>query len=456
MIPVVLSGGSGTRLWPVSRAACPKQFVDLFEESLLRKTLRRVEALGLPWVVSVAEHRTLTARILAELALPARQALFEPVGRNTAPAVAFLCQHLLNHQQGDEIVGIFPADHLIEDEEEFQAVCQLAAACAGRNQVVTLGVRPTYPATGYGYIEVEAQVFAERGDHQALLTRSFHEKPTAAMAEQFFSWGNYFWNAGMFVFRVRVMAGHFRRLMPELWQRIEKLAPDLSNLAEIYRQLPDESIDYGIMEKLKEQVSIPCDLGWSDVGSWDEVARLSEGAPAVELDAHDNFVHPHGNRTYGLVGVSDLLIVDTQDALLITRRGHSQDVKALVEELKRTGSRSATEATREERPWGRFEVLRESEHWKVKVLQVDPCQQLSYQSHERRSEHWVIVRGRPEVVLDGEILHLGPGECVQIPQGARHRIRNPGSEVVELIEVQRGTYFGEDDITRFEDDYDRV
>lgn len=461
MIPVVLSGGSGTRLWPVSRAAFPKQFVDLFDESLLTKTLKRVRPLGSPWVVSVARHRYLTERVMAELDLPLEQALFEPVGRNTAPAVALLVRHLLSRGRGEDVVGIFPADHLVQDEESFREACRLAEACAERGHVVTLGILPHFPSTGYGYIEVGSESFEERSGLKAMLVKGFHEKPDPETAERFFSRGNHYWNAGMFVFRVRVMAEHFKRLMPTLWEGIARLAPDLSNLAEVYETLPEESLDYGVMEKLPQQVSIPCDIGWSDVGSWDEVARLTdseEEAPETvhTVDAHDNFVFPHEDRTYGLVGVSDLLVVDSGDALLISRRGQSQDVKALVKKLKDAGSGAATQTLREERPWGRFEVLRTADDFKVKTLQVDPGQRLSYQSHEHRSEHWVIVTGRPEVLLDGEAVQLSPGSYIHIPQGARHRIRNPGDEVVTLVEVQTGTYFGEDDITRYEDDYNRT
>ena len=437
MIPFVLSGGSGTRLWPVSRAACPKQFVALFDESLLAKTLRRLAPLGSPWVIAVAEQRFLAQRVMDEAGLPREQALFEPRGRNTAPAVALACRVLLDRGLGEEVAGIFPADHLIQDEAGFHAVCRLAEECARRGQVATLGIRPSFPSTGFGYIEASEEVFAASGGHRAFTARGFCEKPDLATAEAFVAAGNFHWNAGMFVFRVATMAGHLERLMPELWREVALLAPDLSNLGALYDRVAPQSLDYGVMEHLAEQVVIPCDLGWSDVGSWDEVARLSaSGANVFSDGAGDNFVFAHGDRVYGLVGVSDLIVVDTADALLIARRGATQGVKGVVDRLSEAGRREATEHVYEHRPWGSFEVLRDTPRFKAKILRVAPGQRLSYQSHAHRSEHWVVVAGEPEVVLDGELLYPRPGEAVFIPRGARHRIQNPGGEMVEIVEVQ--------------------
>lgn len=462
MVPIVLSGGSGTRLWPVSRASYPKPYNRIFDEPLLAITLRRLAPLGSPWVVATAESEVPTRALLRAAGIPADQGVFEPVGRNTAPAVALACHLLLLAGRGDEVAGIFAADHLIADEEGFRRAVRLATECARRGQVVTLGIRPTHPTTGYGYIEAGDEVFARDDDGVlvAYATRGFREKPDRPTAERFVAAGNYLWNAGMFVFRVAVMAEHFARLMPALWRRMIEVAPDRSNLAAVYRDLAAESLDVGVMEHLEAQVTIPCDVGWSDVGSWDEVARLDAAAgrrrgAVFAAGAGENFVFPHGDRVYGLVGVDDLLVVDTADALLVARRGTSEQVKGLVEQLERAGRREAKEHVFEERPWGGFEVLRDTERFKSKVLRVDPGQRLSYQSHRHRSEHWVIVRGRPEVVLDGEVLRPGPGEHVFIPAGAKHRIANPGEEPVELVEVQIGSYFGEDDIIRYEDDYQR-
>jgi mannose-1-phosphate guanylyltransferase/mannose-1-phosphate guanylyltransferase/mannose-6-phosphate isomerase len=465
MIPVVLCGGSGTRLWPVSRASFPKQFADLVGESLLSRTLRRVERLGPPRVVAGRGGEVPTRRVMEDLGLPAERAVFEPVGRNTAPALAVACHLLQLEGRGGEVAGSFPADHLVADEATFLRAARLAERCAREGQVATLGIRPAAPSTGYGYVELEDRVFlreegaAAGGDGEPLAAyhvRGFREKPDAAAAERFFAAGNFLWNAGMFVFRVDVMAGHFERLLPATWRSLRRLEPDLSNLEAVYAEIEPESIDVGVMEKLDEQVSIPCDPGWSDVGSWDEVARFRANPETlVEVGGGGSFVYPLRDKVYALVGVDGLVVVDTDDAVLVARRGATQEVNEVVARLREAGLPQADEHAFEVRPWGEFEVLRDTERFKSKILRVRPGHQLSYQSHRHRSEHWVVVAGRPEVVLDGEVHRLAPGEHVHVPQGARHRIRNPGGETVEIVEVQLGSYFGEDDIVRYEDDYDR-
>jgi mannose-1-phosphate guanylyltransferase/mannose-1-phosphate guanylyltransferase/mannose-6-phosphate isomerase len=459
MIPVVLSGGSGTRLWPVSRQRFPKQFNELVGEALLIRTLKRLRGWGSPWVVAVAGTEDLTRMATRDLQIPPEQVVFEPEGRNTAAAVGLLCTLLQRRGLGREVLGVFPADHLIQDEDRFAAAVALAARVAAQGPVVTLGIAPTEPATGYGYIELSDQVVARSADGrlEARATRAFHEKPDAATAARFLEAGRFLWNAGIFVFRADVMAGHLERLQPALWQALAELAPDLSDLNQVYRGLPAVSLDHAVMEHLEQQVTIPCDCGWSDLGSWDEVARLSgDRAALFQEDGAGNFAFGHRDKVYGFVGVDDVILVDTADAVLVTRRGASQSVKGLVDQLRRAGHRTATEHIFERRPWGEFEVLCSAPHFKAKILRVAPGQRLSYQSHRCRSEHWVVVQGHPEVLLEDRVLTPAPGEAVFIPQGAKHRIRNPTTEPVELVEVQTGSYFGEDDIQRFEDDYQRV
>ncbi|MEM7483030.1 MAG: mannose-1-phosphate guanylyltransferase/mannose-6-phosphate isomerase [Acidobacteriota bacterium] len=456
MIPAVLSGGSGTRLWPVSRAAFPKQFNRLLDESLLVKTLKRLVPFGAPRVIAVSGSEHLTGGVLEGLGLDPATALYEPYGRNTAPAVALLCRQLELEGRGNEIVGIFPADHLVEDETAFAAAVRLAEGAAADGAIVTLGIRPTEPATGYGYLEATDQVVAGEPPLAAYRARAFHEKPDAATAEEYLAAGNFFWNAGMFVFRVNTLIAAFERHMPEMWAQLSELRDDHSNLGEVYRTLPAESLDYGVMEKLDGLVTIPCAMGWSDLGSWDEVARVRpSGTKVFEVSAKGNFVLPHGDKVYGLVGVSDLRVVDTADALLVTGQGATQGVKELVDQIKNADLKEAEAHAFEERPWGSFEVLRDGEEFKSKILRVAPGKRLSYQSHKKRSEHWVIIRGRPQIVLDGETLTPGPGEHVFIPVGSKHRIANPTGDWVELVEVQVGSYFGEDDIVRYEDDWQR-
>ncbi len=448
-IPTILSGGSGTRLWPVSRTKFPKQFCELFEESLFQKTILRLQKLGSPWVVTNESMKVLTESVMRAQNVPLTQALYEPKANNTAPAIALLCKVLELQNRAKDIVGIFASDHLIQKEENFIAAVKLGIECAQKGQVATLGIKPTYPATGYGYIEVE-----KTGDVRATL--GFREKPNEKTAREFIASGNYFWNAGMFIFEVATMIRHLKNFMPETWNMINELKADLSNLKEVYEKCPAQSIDFGVMEKLKEQVCIPADLGWSDVGSWDELATLGTSDEKYEAEGNGNFFYSKQNRMAGFVDVSDLIVVDTADALLITKKGSSQKVKHIVDQLNAAKDSRAQEHTFEYRPWGKFEILRDTPDFKSKVIHVNPGQQLSYQSHKKRAEHWVIIKGHPEVVLNDVVHKLNPGENIYIPLEAKHRIRNPHpSEVVEFVEVQVGTYFGEDDITRYQDDYQR-
>lgn len=462
MIPAILSGGSGTRLWPVSRAKFPKQFVDLFDEGLLTKTLKRLRPLGTPWTITTRDLSVLTNRCYQDLGLSSENVLFEPYGKNTAPAIAAFCRLLELRGQSQQVAGIFPADHFIEKEADYIEALRLAEEVALKGHVVTIGIRPSYPATGYGYIETEPHAVGSRGNVSALKARGFREKPSKQVAEEFLSKGGFFWNAGMFVFKVETMIGLFKSHLPQMWQQMAQLQSDLGNLEAIYSKVDAISIDYGIMEKLASHVCIPCDVGWSDVGSWDEVAKIKPSdTDMIEINSTGNYVLSQDKKTYAFVDCKDLMVVETSDAVLVIPRGLSQKVKDVVENLKgRAGKDAKAKVLLEERnfelrPWGRFEVLRDTVDFKSKVIQVQPGHQLSYQSHAQRAEHWVIVKGNPEVVLNDKVLHLKAGESVYIPLGAKHRMRNTTDKVVEFVEVQVGTYFGEDDIVRYQDDYKR-
>lgn len=454
LIPVILSGGSGTRLWPLSRTHYPKQFCDLFDESLFKKTAKRLMPLGSPWVVTNQSMKVLTESVLSELSIPSAQALYEPKAKNTAAAIALICKVLEDQGRTNDVVGIFPSDHLIQNEVAFKNAIELGVECAKKGQVATIGLKPTFPATGYGYIEVSPQTFAKHEGLSAQVTLGFREKPNDATAREFLASGKHYWNGGMFLFQVSTMIEHLKNFMPEVVKEIWALKPDRSNLAEVYARVPSQSIDYGVMEKLKEQVCIPCDLDWSDVGSWDEIAKLTQSSPIVEVQAKGNYAFSNQGKLISLVGVDDLIVVDTADALLIAKKGQSQNVKIVTEKLNSNQDARAHDHTFEFRPWGRFEVLRNTRDFKSKVIHVNPGQRLSYQSHKKRAEHWVITKGHPEVTINEKVYHLKPGESIYIPLEAKHRISNPHpTEMVEFIEVQIGSYFGEDDIIRYQDDY---
>lgn len=459
MIPVILSGGSGTRLWPVSRQGHPKQFCEFLDESLFVKSLKRVLPLGSPWTITVGDLKVLTVRALNELNLPLDQAIYEPSGRNTAPAIAVLCRVLELRGLASEVVGVFPADHLVDDEETFLASVRKGEEFAREGHIVTLGVKPTFAATGYGYIETAGPMLA--GDESALRAVGFREKPDEQTAAGFMVHGGYFWNAGMFIFKVQTMIESLKSLAPEVWSQVARLRVDLSNLAEIYEVVPRVSIDYAVMEKLSQHVCVPCTFEWTDLGSWDSIASLnrrqaSRQANVVEVESQGNFIVTYGTKAYALIGTENLEIVDTQDALLITRRGMSEKVKEAVEQLKDRQVKAATAHPWEIRPWGRFDILKSSSDCKAKVISVDPGAQISYQSHERRAEHWIVIKGEGEVTIDGQTTPVGPDQHIYVPQGAKHRMRNTGTHVLAFVEVQLGSYFGEDDIVRYADDFGRV
>lgn len=463
MIPVVLSGGAGTRLWPMSRLKLPKQFVELLDESLMAKTLRRLRPLGSPWALTVKDLDVLTERTFRDLGLPLDQVLYEPAARNTAPAIALLCRILELRGLEKEVAGVFPADHLVSKEENFADAVRAAAVAAENGLVATLGLKPTYAATGFGYIETTLPTSISSGAYKAFEVAGFREKPDLATAEGFVSSGNFFWNAGIFVFRVSTMITHFRALMPELWSVMSELKPDLSNLKEVYEKAPKISIDFGIMEKLKEQVCVPCDIGWSDLGSWDDIAAAQNASlyanSALVVNgagSQRNFAFSSEQKVFGFVGIEDAIVVDTVDATLIARKGLTQDVRSVVDQLAKTAPNAATDHRFELRPWGKFTILKDEEHFKSKIIVVDPKAQISYQSHSKRAEHWIFVKGAGEVVLNEKTLPVRAGDSVFIPLGAKHRVRNPGVEPLEFIEVQTGTYFGEDDIQRYQDDYNRL
>ncbi len=461
MIPVVLSGGSGTRLWPVSRASWPKPFCDLFDEPLYLKTLKRLLPLGNPWTVTVQALQGRTREACGQVGLTDAQVICEPFGRNTAPAIALLCRLFTLRGRGSDVVGIFPADHLVHDDEGLRRAVELGAECAAKGEVVTLGMTPTRPAVTFGYIET-ADAAPVREAPRVLTAKRFVEKPDEATARRLLAAGNCLWNAGIFLFRVDTMAGHFQSLLPDLWRRIATIDTSRSNLAAIYGQIEPLSFDHGILERLDSLLCIPCDVGWSDVGSWEEVSALSNGgspgAHVFTADADNNYVHPQDSKVYGLAGVDDLIIIDTDDALLVTRKGQSHRVREVVEDIRQQGLPAAMQHDHrfDARPWGRYEVLAAPGHFKAKVITVAPHARLSYQSHEHREEHWVVVRGAGQVVLDGVTRAVKTGDYIFVAKGCRHRMINPHDSDLQFVEVQLGSYFGEDDITRYQDDYQRV
>ncbi len=461
LIPVILSGGSGTRLWPVSRANFPKQFCELLDETLFTKTLQRLQKYEAPLIISSKKLMTLTDKEIKEKHLSVEKVIYEPQGRNTAAAVAIACRYFEMKNATEQVCGVFSSDALITDQQAFETAVQAATEAARTGKVVVLAIKPDRIETGFGYIQANKN--SELNVASAVL--KFHEKPDFETAKKFVADGNYFWNAGIFIFKISHMIQLFKLHQPQLWTKVSSLTADMKNLEEVYNQLKSISFDYAVIEKMNssELACVPCHIGWSDLGSWDvmdqiqseKLQKVSLKAKCEMIESSNITVFSNEKKSYGVIGLKDVLMVDTKDAFLVCAKNESQKVKELVDIFKKSETRVIEDHVFEHRPWGKFEILRDETYFKSKIIQVEPLQKISYQSHAKRTEHWVIIKGEATVLLDGKEHILKQGSHILIPQGAKHRIINNSNSVVEFIEVQVGSYFGEDDIVRYQDDYGR-
>ncbi len=468
IVPVVLSGGSGTRLWPLSRELYPKQLLPLVgEETMLQATLRRLDGLdGLaaPIIVCNEAHRFLVAEQLRQINVKPAAILLEPAGRNTAPAVALAAAAALQaREQGDDpVLLVLPADHVIRDAGAFRAALVVGARQAKENKLVTFGVVPDRPETGYGYI----RALAKDG---AAAVEQFVEKPDAALAAQYVASGEYFWNSGMFMFRAGRYVEELRTHRPEIVSAcVAAIAGAKADLdftrvdREAFEACPSDSIDYAVMEKTAHAWVVPLDCGWSDVGSWASLHDACDADSAGNVAIGDVLLEDSANcylyaesRLVAAVGLADCIVVETKDAVLIAPRERAQDVKKLVDRLKAEG-RYETSLHREVfRPWGSYDSVDSGDRFQVKRIVVKPGAQLSLQMHHHRAEHWIVVQGTAKVTSGEQTFLLGENQSTYIPMGTTHRLENPGKVPLHLIEVQSGTYLGEDDIVRFEDTYGR-
>ncbi|WP_236170004.1 mannose-1-phosphate guanylyltransferase/mannose-6-phosphate isomerase [Pseudomonas parasichuanensis] len=476
LIPVILSGGVGSRLWPVSREAHPKPFMALPDgQNLIQKTFLRAARLeGVVEVLTVTNRELLFKTEDEYRAINsqghAQGFILEPFGRNTAAAVAAAALQLAETHGPDANMLVLAADHLIQDEAAFSAAVNKAVALAGQGWLVTFGIKPQYAETGFGYIEA-----AKAGQLDgAMKVARFVEKPDAKTAESYIAAGNYFWNAGMFCFRVGSVLEELQEHAPDVLAAVaETLEASrrstsvgyscLSLDADRFAKVPDISIDYALMERSHKVATIPCDIGWSDIGSWNAVSELTvadaqgnrfEGE-VLAYGSSNNYVNSE-DRLTALVGVQDLLVVDTPDAVLIAHKDHAQDVKHIVKQLKCNGHAAHLLHQTVHRPWGTYTTLEKGERFKIKRIVVKPKASLSLQMHHHRSEHWIVVSGTAVVLNDQQELMLHTNESTFIRAGHKHRLQNPGVIDLVLIEVQSGDYLGEDDIVRFEDNYGRV
>ncbi len=468
IVPVILSGGTGSRLWPLSRESNPKQFWPLLSgQSMVQETARRATGPGFasPVVVVGEAHRFLVAEQLRDAGLTSPQIILEPEGRNSAPAIA-VAALLVAEAQPDAVLWIMAADAAISDVAALHAALERAAAAARGGRIVTFGMRPTEPHTGFGYIEL-GEPLAEVPGVQAV--QSFTEKPDLATAERLVSGGRHVWNSGMFVATAGTLIAELREHAPAVLAAaraaLDAAARDLDFIrlgAEAFREAPAISIDYAVMERTRHAAVVPADLGWSDVGSWDalweatpkDAAGNAVKGPVEMLDTSGSYVRSEGMLT-AVLGLKDVVVVVTDDAVLAMPRSRAQDVKKMVERLKARGMKQATEHRRMYRPWGHYEGLIMGDRFQVKQIVVQPGGRLSLQKHHHRAEHWVVVKGTARVQRDAESLLLSENQSVYLPLGCVHRLENPGMIPLALIEVQVGSYLGEDDIVRLEDTYGR-
>ena len=462
--PVLLSGGSGTRLWPLSREAYPKQFLALAgEDTMLQATWLRVAPIadGAPMVIAGEDHRFLVAEQLRQVGAPAPAIVLEPIGRNTAPAIAAAA--LQATVDGDDpLLLVLPSDHVLRDPAAFRAAVQEASAAADAGALVTFGIVPTTAEPGFGYIHAAP-------GHGVRKVMRFVEKPDAATAQAYLDAGDYYWNSGMFLFRASRYLEELARLRPDILEGTRAAFAaaqrdgDFIRLdREAFAATPAESIDYAVMERTDAAMVLAVDIGWNDVGSWsalwDVAERDADGnarhGDVIAVDSRNSYAY--ARRLVALVGVDDIVVVETDDAVLVARKDKVQQVKEVVALLKQEQRSQAALHREVHRPWGSYDSVDAGARFQVKRIKVKPGAALSLQSHTQRAEHWIVVSGTARVTRDNDVFELHANQSTYIPIGARHRLENPGTEVLELIEVQSGDYLGEDDIVRYEDVYGRA
>lgn len=484
VLPVILCGGSGTRLWPLSRSGFPKQFLALSgddsKKSLFQQAIERTQtaarsygALGSTLIVTNEEHRFLALDQLRELKDIKATLLLESSARNTAPALTLAA--LCAQEQGDDaILLITPADQTIGNQPAFEKAMQAALAISQTDAIAILGITPSAPETGYGYIKAQTQGAQSSG---GMVVERFVEKPNLSTATQYLSEGSYYWNGGMFVLKASVWLAALKEFRPDILEATSKawqgkvadangdsifIRPD----KDLFQEVPSESIDYAVMERCPgsrfaiEMVAL--DAGWNDLGAWDAVWQVgSQDADGnvtrgdIVLDQTTNSLVYSSTRLVSVVGVDSLVIVETADAVLVADRKNSQEVKAIVKRLEQEGREEKNLHRKVNRPWGWYDSVDEGERFKVKRIQVKPGASLSLQMHHHRAEHWIVVKGTAEITNGDQVITLHENQSTYIPQGQTHRLANPGTETLEIIEVQSGSYLGEDDIVRFEDTYGR-
>jgi mannose-1-phosphate guanylyltransferase/mannose-6-phosphate isomerase len=471
MYAVILAGGSGTRFWPLSRETTPKQMLRVFGDlTMVQQTVSRLGdavPLGNVYIVTGQKYAyDIRSQMLEVDCGGGVKLLNEPEGRNTAAAIGFAAAHIMK-KAPDAVMAVMPSDHVITRNDVFLKVMRQAKKLAGKGYLTTIGVVPARPETGYGYIQKGRAVTAaaEIGGFEV---KRFVEKPDLKTAKSYVKSGDYLWNSGIFIWRVKDILAEIRRQMPDLYKGIIAIQKAIGRkneeevVAEVFRGLKPVSIDYGVMEKAKKVAVVSADMGWSDMGSWRAIEDISEkdgsgniiSGNVIDVGSRDSIVYA-GKRLIATVGLRETVVVDTPDATLVCHKDNTQDVRKVVDELKKKHADELIEHVTVNRPWGSYTVLEVGDRYKIKRIVVSPGAKLSYQMHHHRSEHWVVVSGTARVTVGDKSFNVHPNESTYVPMSTGHRLENPGKVPLHLIEVQNGDYMAEDDIVRFDDEYGR-
>ena len=490
---IILAGGVGSRFWPFSRELEPKQFLKIIKDkSLLQDTVARLKGIVNPGNIYIITNKVYFFEIKRHIhgfKIPDENIILEPQGKNTAPAIG-LCSRIISQRNKNASLIVLPADHYIRDVESFGKCLRRALTRAQDDYLVTIGIRPKKAATGYGYIKISHQlnpslrarsakqspggllrrgVYTERSEgaprndsSKSFNVDKFLEKPSLEKAKKYTASKDYFWNSGIFVWKAAVFERELRKYQPDLYSRLEKIN-SIEDIEKVWPGIKPVSVDYGVMEHSKRIALIPAEFDWSDLGSWD---ALEEVVPkdkkgnilsrdSIDLDSQGLCAFSRGNRLIATIGLKDLIIADTPDALLVCDRQRTQEVKNVVSELKRRNRKEHILHLTDRRPWGSYTVLQIADGFKIKLIEIEPKKRLSLQAHRRRSEHWIVVSGSAKVIRGRDIIYVHSNQSIYIPKGVKHRLENPGKSPLKIVEVQTGPYLEEDDIERFDDDYKR-
>jgi len=472
IIPIILAGGTGSRLWPLSRESFPKQFLNILKENkytLLQKTYKRIENLAnisKPIIICNEKHRFIVGDQMREIDVEPLSILLEPIGRNTAPAITIAALKAMEHDK-DPILLILSSDHEIKNLEKFTLSIESSIRQAEEGKLVIFGVSPTFPSTGYGYIKCIKEL--DPNKYFGSKVEEFLEKPNLKDAKQFFNDRKYTWNSGMFVFKASSILTELKELAPNIIENCERCLIKSKNDLDFIRlekkyfiKCQDISIDYAILEKTKKAFVLPLNCGWSDIGSWESIWEISEKDPEGNVvngdilleDTKDSLIRSE-DRLVVSIGLKNIILIETKDVVLIANKKESQKIKSIVSLLNKRGLSEVKEHKKVYRPWGYYLSIEEEDNWQIKKIAVNPGASLSLQMHHHRSEHWIVVKGIAKVQVNEEEKFLSKNESTYIPLGSKHRLSNPGENPLILIEVQSGDYLGEDDIVRFQDDYGR-